>query len=97
MMPERARTRQLPNRSAIAPKNGCPRPQQRFWNAMARPKVVRSQPFSCSMGSWNSPIAERGPKDIAAMRQPLMMISQGKDDAEVCLEAWVLAMGETFV
>ena len=44
---------------------------------MARPNVVRSQPFSASIGSWKKPIAERGPKVSAAMAQPQMMISHG--------------------
>ena len=57
-----ASTRQVPNRSAIAPKKGWLKPQQRFCNAIARPKVVRSQPVSASIGSWKKPIAERGPK-----------------------------------
>ena len=47
---------------AMAPNTGRPRPQNRFWIAIARPKVVRSQPFSASIGSWKKPIAERGPK-----------------------------------
>ena len=76
-----ASTRQVPKRSAMAPKNGRPRPQNRFWIAMARPNVVRSQPFSASIGSWKKPIAERGPKVIAAIRQPQMMISHGTDFA----------------
>ena len=56
-------------------------PQNRFCSAMARPKVVRSQPFSASIGSWKKPIAERGPKVRAAIRQPQTMISQGRPDA----------------
>ena len=46
---------------------------------MARPNVVRSQPFSASIGSWKKPMAERGPKVSAAIRQPQMMISHGTD------------------
>ena len=53
---------------------------------MARPNVVRSQPFSASIGSWKKPIAERGPKVIAAIRQPQMMISHGTDFAGA--DAW---------
>ena len=44
---------------------------------MARPNVWRSQPLSASIGSWKKPIAERGPKVSAAIRQPQMMISHG--------------------
>ena len=44
---------------------------------MARPKSARDQPVSASIGNWKKPIAERGPKVKAAMRQPLAMISQG--------------------
>src|SRR5690606_13284086 len=81
-MPDMVSTRQVPKRSATAPKTGCPKPQMRFWMAIARPKVVRSQPLSSSMGSWKRPIAERGPKVMAAMMQPLMMISQGNVGSE---------------
>ena len=77
MTPPMASTRQVPKRSAIAPNNGSPSPQNRFCSAMARPKVWRSQPFSASIGSWKKPIAERGPKVSAAIRQPQMMISHG--------------------
>ena len=59
---------------------------------MARPNVVRSQPFSASMGNWKKPMAERGPKVSAAIRQPQMMISHGTDLAAPDLaadEAWV--------
>src|SRR5690349_695044 len=80
MTAESASTRHVPKRSAMAPNIGCPRPQSRFWIAMASPKVVRSQPRSASIGNWKKPIAERGPKLIAAIRQPQMMISQGKLD-----------------
>ena len=45
---------------------------------MANPKVVRSQPVSASIGNWKKPIAERGPKDISAISDPAMMISQGR-------------------
>jgi hypothetical protein len=69
----------VPKRSATAPKIGCPAPQSRFWIAMASAKVLRSQPFSSSMGSWKKPMAERGPKVSAAMRQPQTTISQGKE------------------
>jgi hypothetical protein len=78
-MPDMARTRHVPNLSASAPNTGVPSPQARFWIAIARPKVVRSHPFSASIGNWKKPIAERGPKVMAAMRQPQMMISQGKE------------------
>jgi hypothetical protein len=47
---------------------------------MASAKVLRSQPFSSSMGSWKKPIAERGPNVSAAMRQPQTTISQGKEE-----------------
>jgi hypothetical protein len=70
--------RQVPNLSANAPKNGWPRPQQRFWMAMARPKVVRSQPVSASIGNWKKPMAERGPKVSMAIMEPAAMISQGR-------------------
>ncbi len=78
MMPDSASTRQVPKRSAMAPKKGRPAPQKKFCSAMARPKSVRSQPFSASMGSWKKPIAERGPKVSAAIRQPQTMISHGR-------------------
>ena len=38
---------------------------------------ARDQPVYASIGSWKNPIAERGPKVSAAIRQPLAMISQG--------------------
>ena len=53
-------------------------PQAMFWIASASPKVSRSQPFSASIGSWKKPIAERGPKVSAAIRQPQVMMSQGR-------------------
>ena len=33
------------------------------------PKVVRSQPVSCNIGSWKNPIEERGPKASNEIRQ----------------------------
>jgi hypothetical protein len=45
--------------------------------AIANPKVVRSHPLSASIGNWKNPIAERGPKVIAAITHPQIMISQG--------------------
>ena len=60
---------------------------------MARPKVVRSQPFSASMGSWKKPMAERGPNVMAAIRQPQAMISQGRPDAAGRAAAGTLDMG----
>jgi hypothetical protein len=62
---------------------------------MASPKVVRSQPFSASIGSWKKPIAERGPKVIAAIRHPHAMISQGVADA--VLEGAAIVMGAALV
>jgi hypothetical protein len=76
-MAESTSTRHVPFLSASAPKNGWPRPHIRFWIAMARPKSERDQPVSASIGSWKKPIAERGPKVSAAIRQPLAMMSQG--------------------
>ncbi len=76
--PDSASTRHVPNLSASAPKIGVPSPHARFWIAIANPNVVRSQPFSASIGNWKKPIAERGPKVSAAIRQPHMMISQGR-------------------
>ena len=40
-----------PNRSASAPKMGCPKPQARFWMAIAIEKSERAQPNSAAMGS----------------------------------------------
>ncbi len=73
-----ASTRQVPNLSAIAPNTGCPSPQARFWIAIARPNVVRSQPVSASIGNWKKPIAERGPKVISETRHPAAMTVHGK-------------------
>jgi hypothetical protein len=67
----------VPYLSAIAPKIGWPRPHIKFWIAIAMPNVARSQPVSCSIGSWKKPIAERGPKVINAITQPAATISQG--------------------
>src|SRR5690606_28785587 len=74
------------------PKTGWPVPHSRFWIAMASPNVVLSQPRSSSMGSWKKPMAERGPKLMAAIRQPHNTISQGKDGAACRAEA-ALTMG----
>jgi hypothetical protein len=62
--------------------------------AIARPKVVLSQPLSASIGSWKNPIAERGPKVIAAITQPQIMISQGTDRVEFGL-CWVMRVSGT--
>ena len=62
---------------------------------MARPKVVRSQPFSASIGNWKKPIAERGPKVSAAIRQPQMMMSHGTDRAATV--AWACVWAVIFV
>src|SRR5262245_60278262 len=63
-------TRVVPNRSAIAPANGWPRPQRMFWIASARPKTSRPQPFTCDIGVRKKPSVARGPKLIMEMRQP---------------------------
>jgi hypothetical protein len=44
-------------------------PQNKFCKAIAIPKVVRSQPVSCKMGSWKKPIEERGPNASSAIIQ----------------------------
>ena len=68
----------MPKRSATAPANGAPTPQSKFWIAMARLNTSRPQPYSATMGNWNSPAAARGPKVMRAMRQPAPTTSSGE-------------------
>lgn len=63
-------TRPVPYLSAKAPKKGWLTPQNRFWKAIARPKVERSQPRSASIGNWKKPMADRGPKVMTAISDP---------------------------
>src|SRR5215203_2174190 len=68
----------MPKRSATAPANGAPTPQSKFWIAMARLNTSRPQPYSATMGNWNSPAAARGPKVMRAMRHPAPTTSSGE-------------------
>ena len=76
---DKSRTFHDPYLSAMAPKNGCPSPQNKFCRAIANPNVWRSQLRSEIKGSWNRPSAERGPIVKIATRQPVMMMSQGNE------------------
>ena len=61
--------RRSPNRSAIAAKIGCPKPQARFWMAMASENSARGQPNCSEMGIWNSPKLARMPKPTSRITQ----------------------------
>src|SRR3546814_14976381 len=59
------------------PATGTPRPHSRFWIAMARPNVLRSQPWVTVIGSRNRPKLERMPKPTMAIRQPARITTNG--------------------
>src|SRR3546814_16479392 len=59
------------------PATGTPRPHSRFWIAMARPNVLRSQPWVTVIGSRNRPKLERMPKPAMAIRQPARITTSG--------------------
>src|SRR6478672_5081137 len=64
------RTRNAPQRSAIAPANGPASPQARFCTASANAKVSRFQPRSMVTGCSHSPRPWRIPIDIVTMAAP---------------------------
>jgi hypothetical protein len=64
--------RRSPNRSAMAPKIGWPKPQARFWMAMANEKSARGQPNSSAIGIWNRPKLDRMPKPTTRIVQLAM-------------------------
>ena len=72
--------RRSPKRSASAPKTGCPKPQARFWIAIASEKSDRGQPKASEIGIWKTPKVARMPNPSIRIRQ--LAISTG-DRSEV--------------
>ena len=58
--------------SAKAAKSGWPKPQARFWIAMARENSARGQPNSSAIGIWNTPNVARMAKPTRMTMQPAM-------------------------
>src|SRR6185503_11658287 len=70
-------TRSEPKRSAMAPAKGVAAPQIRTWMASASANTSRPQLKADDIGVRKRPSAARGPKPIAPIRQPQMIMTSG--------------------
>ena len=66
--------RRSPNFSPRAPNSGCPKPQARFWIAIARENSDRAQPKCSATGIWKTPKLARMPKLAKRMMHPATRI-----------------------